>query len=67
MDGWQNVLWGLGVGKLLCWVSCVRLDGTDGRLFVEGLVFGEISWWVIGARFDGTDVRLFGRQLVGER
>ena len=47
-------------------VSCVRIDGSDGRLFRRELGAGEIPCWVSWVRLDGTDEILFSRKLGGE-
>jgi hypothetical protein len=46
-------------------VSCVRLDGTDGRLFGMELAGGELSWWVILVIIDGTDADCLVGSCVG--
>jgi len=46
-------------------VSCVRIDGSDGRLFRRELGAGEIPCWVSWVRLDGTDEILFSRKLGG--
>jgi hypothetical protein len=63
LDGTDGRLfgWGMGVGKISCWVTCFRFEWTDGRVFGGGLGVGVISCWVSWVIIGWTS----GRHFVG--